>query len=45
MNALPMEGTKEQYRPEIRFTIDGKLRCLTRDEWLASEPEHFIWVD
>jgi hypothetical protein len=45
MLALPMEGSNELYLPKIRFEIDGEARCLTREEWLADEPEHFEWVD
>ena len=46
MLALPMEGSRKQYVPNIRFPIDGVLRPLRRDdEWLADKPEHFVWVD
>ena len=45
MSASPMDGSNEEYLPKIRFTIDGKPRCLTKKEWLAKEPEHFKWVD
>ena len=45
MLALPIEGGNKPYVPQIRFTIDGVPRPLTKDEWLAEEPEHFVWVD
>ena len=35
----------ELYRPKARFIIYGTARGLTREEWLAEEPEHFEWVD
>ena len=45
MEAEPMAGSKKQYRPKVRFTINGEVRRLTRSEWLASHPEHFEWVN
>jgi hypothetical protein len=44
MLAQAMEGG-ELYRPKIRCVINGKLRRLTREEWLADVPNHFEWVD
>ena len=38
-------GENKPYLPKIRCVINGKPRCLTREEWLAKEPEHFKWVD
>ena len=43
MMASPMDGSKKQYVPKIRFTINGELRRLTREEWL--EGKYFEWVD
>jgi len=45
MMAFPMDGSNELYLPKIRFLIDGKLRCLTREEWLEKKPKYFDWVD
>jgi len=45
MLAFPMDGSNRLYRPKIRFTIDGVPRRLSREEWLAEKPEHFVWVD
>jgi len=45
MIASPMDKSKKQYVPKIRFLIDGKLRRLTGEEWLKETPEHFEWVD
>ena len=41
------EGTKDEYRPQIRCWIDSEktTRRLTRKEWLAEPPVHFDWVD
>jgi len=44
MLARAIEGEK-QYSPEIRCEIDGEVRHLTREEWLADKPAHFMWVD
>ena len=33
------------YLPKIRFTVGDEVRCLTKDEWSASDPKHFKWVD
>jgi hypothetical protein len=38
------DGTKE-YTPRIRCWVDGTVRRLTREEWLAEPPVHFDWVD
>ena len=50
IQARGMEGEKEPYLPKIRCVFkvgEGKYetRPLTREEWLAEEPEHFNWVD
>ena len=45
MMASPMDRSKKQYVPKIRFLVDGKLRRLTGEEWLKETPEHFEWVD
>ena len=45
MKAHAVEGDKRPYMPKIRCVIDGKVRSLTREEWLADAPEHFEWVD
>lgn len=45
MLAFPMDGSNKLYLPKIRFTVDGEPRRLTREEWLADEPEYFEWVD
>ena len=36
---------EKKYLPKIRFAIDDRPRRLTREEWLARDPEHFEWVD
>ncbi|KAF9651414.1 hypothetical protein BDM02DRAFT_3091324 [Thelephora ganbajun] len=45
MLAFPMDGGNRLYLPKIRFKVDGELRCLTREEWLADNPEYFVWAD
>jgi len=45
MMADGVGGEKKPYLPKIRCFIGGKVRRLTREEWLAEEPEHFEWVD
>jgi len=45
MLAKSLDGEDKMYSPKIRFPIDGKVRCLTREEWLANKPKHFEWVD
>jgi hypothetical protein len=44
MLAQPSEGGKK-YRPKIRCMIQGKLRHIRSEEWLADEPKHFKWVN
>ena len=38
------DGGKE-YLPLIRCSINGTIRPLTREEWLAEPPAYFEWVD
>ena len=47
MLALPAEGEKEQYWPNVRCELEGArdARRPTREEWLANEPTFFNWVD
>jgi len=45
MMARSLDGKNGLYSPKIRFPIDGEVRCLTREEWLAKKPEHFEWVN
>ena len=44
MLARGMEGENRPYLPKIRCVINGEARRLTRQEWLAEEPEFFEWV-
>ena len=39
--------TDGEYLPRIRCAVTGeqKPRLLTKGEWLADEPKHFVWVD
>ena len=45
IQAMGPKGEKEFYLPKVRFPIDGKVRCLKREEWLETKPTHFRWVD
>jgi hypothetical protein len=45
MEALDSNGKSGTYVPKIRPFIDGTARCLTVEEWLAENQEHFEWVD
>lgn len=45
MLARNPEGGNRPYSPKIRCVIDGEARRLTREEWLADEPEFFEWVN
>jgi len=45
MQAHGPGGQKKPYLPKVRCVINGQVRCLTIDEWLAEEPQHFMWVD
>jgi len=45
MLAGGVEGKHGHYLPRIRCVIDGTVRSLTKEEWMADEPEHFEWVD
>lgn len=45
MLANDVGGGKAPYLPKIRCVIGGVVRCLTKEEWLAEDPEHFEWVD
>jgi hypothetical protein len=40
-----LDRANNLYVPEIRFPVDGEVRRLTREEWLAQEPECFEWAD
>jgi len=44
MLAHGIEGENRPYMPKIRCVIDGEARRLTREEWLADDPEFFEWV-
>ena len=44
IEASGKEGRKE-YLPLIRCSINGTIRPLMREEWLAGDTEHFEWVD
>jgi hypothetical protein len=45
MLACATKEKNKQYLPKIRCMIGGQARRLTREEWLADEPDHFEWVD
>jgi len=45
MLAQGRKGEGKPYVPRVRFFIDGQIRRLTREEWLADQPKHFEWVD
>lgn len=45
MLARGVEGNGRPYVPKVRCVIDGEARRLTRDEWLAEQPQFFEWVD
>ena len=39
------EDGRKEYLPLIRCSINGTIRPLTREEWLAEPPVYFEWVD
>jgi len=43
MEADGVGGGKADYVPKIRCVVNGVVRSLTREEWLAGK--HFKWVD
>ena len=45
MLAQGANGEKKPYLPKIRLMVNGELRRLTREEWLADKSDHFEWVD
>lgn len=45
MLARAMDGKNRPYFPKVRCCLDGEVRTLTREEWLAETPEHFVWAD
>jgi hypothetical protein len=46
IKAFPKDG-EDAYLPKIRCWIkeEKTTRELTRKEWLAERPDHFVWVD
>ena len=46
MLTRPTDEGKKQYLPKVRFTIDGEMQRLKRDEWLAKSPKWLSeWID
>lgn len=45
MLAQGRKGEGKPYVPKVRFLINGEIRRLTREEWLADRPEFFEWAD
>jgi hypothetical protein len=45
MLAQGTDGNGKLYLPKIRRMVDGRVRRLTREEWLEEEPQLFQWVD
>jgi hypothetical protein len=45
MLAQGTDGNGKLYLPKIRRMVDGRVRRLTREEWLEEESQLFQWVD
>ena len=40
-----IEGERVPYLPKLRLVVDGELRRLKREEWLAERSHYVKWVD
>ena len=45
MLAQDIKGNGEPYLPKLRLVVDGELRRLKREEWLAKGSQYVKWVD